>query len=118
MTLNIALEDYRDRYAKEQNLSVKSCKNRRLFCDSVAAFFTDKEFNLLHCRAFLELLRLTNSPASMQTKVKDLRAFIRFCFEYEYIEKDFSNKIPLPPAVKRLYILISETQAKEAIMAA
>lgn len=81
----------------------------------ISLFFKNREFNLANCRMFLEELRKTNSANSMRSWVKDLHAFIRFAYDYDYIPLDFANKIPMPKAEDRLFNLITESQAVEAI---
>lgn len=115
--LNRALDDYNGRYADEQNLTVKSRKNRRLFTTRLARYFKETTFDLNGCRGFLDKIRETNSPASMADYVKDLRAFVNFCASYEYLDKSFSSKIPMPKVEVRLFNLITEEQAKLAILA-
>jgi site-specific recombinase XerD len=112
-----AVRDYQGRYADEQNLTPKSRKNRKLLMNRVTSYFEDRPFDFSNCRSFLDEIIKTNSPCSMQSYVKDLHAFIRFLFKYEYIDKDFSNKIPMPKVEDRFFNLITETQAKEAILA-
>ena len=102
MHLQEAINDYQNKYADEQNLTEKSRKNRRLFMGRVTTYFIDKSFDLSTCRGFLDEMRKTNTPASMITIVKYLRAFIHFIYDkYEYIEKDFSSKIPMPKTNSR-----------------
>src|SRR5258708_1225229 len=114
--LQKAFDDYEDRYADEQNLSDSSRKNRKTFMRKVRAFFTNDTFDLPNCRAFLETLREKNGAESMKTNVTKLRAFIRFCYEYEYIDKDFAKKLKLPivPFKLRTY-LVTEDKILKAI---
>ena len=114
-TVQEAIADYNGRRANEQNLSEKHCKNRRLFTYSLATFFVDKKFDLSSCREFIEYKTLTNKPASMRTVVKLLRAFVRFCFDYEYLNKDFSGKLILPTVPKVIHKFPTEQQAIAAI---
>lgn len=116
MQLLEAIKDYKTRYADEQNLRAKTRKNRRQLMDRIALYFNNKSFDLQNCRGFLDELRKTNASASMRRHVMDIRAFVRFLFKYEYLEKDFSNKIPMPKVEDRFFNLISETQAKNAIL--
>lgn len=115
--LQPAIDDYKTTYADEQNISDKTRKSRRLFMNRVSSYFTDKPFDLPHCRDFLNEIRKKNTPTSMRTYASALRAFIRFLVKYEYIEKDFSSLIKIPEAPNRIFNLITEAQAIEAILA-
>lgn len=114
-TLEQAVEYYKGKYATRQNLSPKSCKSRRLFCIAILQFFRSKHFDFLSCEAFLDHLQKKNQPSSMQTKVKDLRAFVRFCNVYEYLEKDFSRKLIMPTVPKKIHKFVTEAEAIRAI---
>src|SRR5258708_2043067 len=116
-SLQEGIKDYQHSFANEQNISEKTRKSRRLFMGRISVYFSDKPFDLPHCRSFLDEVRKTNTPASMRTYASSLRAFIRFLVTYEYLEKDFSTRITVPQAPDRIYDFITEEQAIQAIQA-
>src|SRR6267142_1305570 len=108
--LQAGIKDYQTSYADEQNISDKTRKSRRLFMNRISAYFADKLFDLPSCRGFLDEVRKTNTPASMRTYTSALRAFIRFLFMYDYIEKDFALLIKVPEVPDTIHDFITEEQ--------
>lgn len=96
--LQLAYDDYIITYSSRKKLTKKTVENKRYMLDKLIPFLDGKPLNAETANQYAQYMfdngwKMPNSQVNI---IKNLRAFISYLFEYDYIEKNFSHKIIRP----------------------
>lgn len=117
--LQKAYEDFIITYSARKKLDVKTVKNKRNALDKLIPFLNGKSFDYDTANEYADYMfahgwKLANSQINI---IKNLRAFVNFLSEYDYIEKNFAKKIIRPKVFSEPETLPDVDQAEAAIIA-
>jgi len=117
--LQKAYQDFIENYSSEKCLEVKTVRNKRDALDDLIPFLKGKPLTAEACRGYV-IYKYNHGwtmPNSRMNIIKNLRAFVNFLFEREYIAKNFAKGLVKPKVVRPPLKLISEEEAEKVIIA-
>lgn len=80
-------------YSARKGLDPKTVANKKHALDGLSPFLNGREFNIDTAYEYAEYMKQNGwiTPYSQLNIIKNLRAFINFLFDYDYIERNFSK---------------------------
>jgi site-specific recombinase XerD len=117
--LQRAYDDFINTYSARKKLDVKTVKNKRNALDKLISFLSGKRFDYNTANEYAEYMFAHGwkSANSQLNIIKNLRAFVNFLSEYDYVEKNFAKKIIRPKVFSEPEPLPDIDQAEAAILA-
>ena len=117
--LQSAYEDYIFNYSTEKGLQAKTIRNKKDILGKLIPFLDDKALTFETCRQYALYMYKNgwNKPNSRANIIKNLRAFVNFLYEREYIKENFAKKLIKPKVVRQPLRLPSEADTEACIIA-
>lgn len=117
--LQKAYEDYVIIYSARKRLNPKTIRNKRHMLDKLLPFLNGKPFIAETANEYAQFMfeHGWKEPNSQLNIIKNLRAFVNFLFDYDYIEKNFAKKLIRPKVAVVPEPLPTMDQAEAVIMA-
>jgi site-specific recombinase XerD len=116
--LQKAYDDFIITYSARKNLDLKTIKNKRDALDKLIQFLDGKIFDYSTANGYADYMFAHGwkSANSQLNIIKNLRAFVNFLSEYDYIEKNFAKKIIRPKVFSEPEPLPNINQAEATII--
>jgi site-specific recombinase XerD len=116
--LQQAYDDYIINYSVEKGLEASSIQNKKDVLKKLLPFLDGKPLTFETCReyAFFMYEHGWNKPNSRVNIIKNLRAFVNFLYDREYISENFSKKLIKPKLIRAPLRLPSEIDAERCII--
>src|SRR5258708_18616626 len=117
--LQQAYHDYIVNYSLEKGLEATTIDNKKDALKKLLPFLDGRPLNFETCReyAFFMYEHGWDKATSRVMLIKNLRAFINFLYDREYIKDNFSRKLVMPKVVREALRLPSEADAEKCIFA-
>src|SRR5258708_4655561 len=117
--LQQAYHDYIVNYSLEKGLEATTIDNKKDVLKKLIPFLNGRPLNFETCReyAFYMYEHGWDKATSRVMLIKNLRAFINFLYDREYIQENFSRKLVMPKVVREPLRLPSEADAEKCIIA-
>jgi integrase len=106
-------------YSESKALTPKTVKNKRDALDGLMPFLNGRTFDYVTANEYV-LFKFNNGWEKSNSRAniaKNLRAFVNFLFEYDYIEKNFAKKIIKPKVIPLPEQLPDIDEAEQIIIA-
>jgi integrase/recombinase XerD len=116
--LQQAYHDYIVNYSLEKGLEATTIDNKKDALKKLIPFLDGKPLNFEGCRdyAFYMYDHGWDKATSRVMLIKNLRAFINFLYDRDYIKENFSRKLIMPKVIREPLRLPSETDAEKCII--
>lgn len=115
--LQEAYESYVVTHSARKRLKPKTIENKRYMLDKLIPFLDGRVFNADTANEYAEYMFANGweMPNSQVNIIKNLRTFINYLADYEYIEKNFVKRVIRPKVAAISEPLPTVDQAEEAI---
>jgi site-specific recombinase XerD len=117
--LQDAYDDFIINYSTEKGLTPKTIRNKKDILGKLIPFLEGRPLTFETCRQY-SLFMYDNGwtkPNSKVNIIKNLRAFVAFLYDREYIEVNFAHKLVKPKVNREPLRLPSEQDAENCIIA-
>ena len=116
--LQQAYHDYIVNYSLEKGLEATTIDNKKDALKKLIPFLDGKPLNFDTCRdyAFYMYENGWDKATSRVMLIKNLRAFINYLYDREYIKDNFSRKLVMPKVTREPLRLPSEADAEKCIL--
>jgi len=85
----------------------------RFFRDYVGELVDVNDITLHQCKQYAVQLQLSSiTSASVQSYVRGLRAFLRWCYDNDYIEVNICQKFKLPKATRKVIDVLTDEEVE------